>query len=313
MALTSDERRRQALLEWLFDQGSGQHHVNPFYEDVDRRMIVAFEDLEDLKWKDYARVQHSGGGENYAELTSEGRAAVERLREMRADLPARNRACRRAILRWLYSVRAFSSAGSGPEWEGFLADPGAAFCGESFDAGEVDANAAWLSRQGYIEGPPVGELEGPAWAYLTDKGVDCVENAEGDPQRYVSAAIGSRPRGDTHVNIHGGNFQIATGPGSSQTMEIRIELQKIEGQLDNVVAFVELLGVGDLSEIRALKDEALAELQGDSPSAEKAVTFGERVKALVGKSANLAATSAITTLTTDAVNSAVHLAQRLVS
>ena len=84
MALTSDERRRQALLEWLYDEEPGKHHVNPFHEAVGSNARDAFDDLEYFKREDYARVEHHGGGVNYAELTVDGRVQVEQLTCQRA-------------------------------------------------------------------------------------------------------------------------------------------------------------------------------------------------------------------------------------
>ena len=142
MASTSDERRRQDLLEWLFDQGTGRQHVNSFHESTGSTPHEAFEDLEYLKREGRARVEHQGGGLNYAEISSDGCIAVEQLRERRADVPSPNRACRREMLRWLYRVGARGESGHRPTWPEFVADTASSYLGSAFAPGEIEENAA---------------------------------------------------------------------------------------------------------------------------------------------------------------------------
>lgn len=312
MALSSDESRRQALQEWLFDEGPGKRHINPFHEAAGSNPRDAFDDLEYLKRQGHARVEHHGGGVNYAELTVDGRVHVEQLRERRADLPMRNQACRREILRWLYDIGARGESGHSPTWEEFCLDPQADYLGSSFTPEEVEENAGWLYDHKLIDGPTVDAHLGPIRPHLTIRGIDSVERATGDPQAFTRGALSSPPTRDTHINVHGGYVQISTGDHSTQQLSVRTEIERIDTLLEGVLRFVDDLGVDELSELRQLKADALVELQSEPPSSDAAQRFGDRVKALVSKSADLAGAAVISSATTDAVNQAVHLVQRLV-
>jgi hypothetical protein len=205
--------------------------------------------------------------------------------------------------------RARSDAAYLPTWDEFLAEPRAEFLGEHFSLDEVEENAGWLYRNGFIDGPTVAEVDGPVRAHLTDRGVACVERPDGDPTRYID---GTLSRSDTHINVHGGNVQIATGDGSQQSMEIHAALERFELQLDGIVDLLASLGVGELPDLRQLKAEAIADLRGDPHSDARVRTFAERAKALASKTGNVAMTAAMTTLTDGVVNDAVHLVSRIV-
>ena len=104
-----------------------------------------------------------------------------------------------------------------------------------------------------------------------------MEQADGDPNTATRARTSS-PTRDTHINVHGGNVQIATGDHVSQTVKVHAEVERIASLLDGVVELLGSLDAKDLAELHRLRTEAIEGLRSEPPTASGASRFGERVK-----------------------------------
>lgn len=185
MHLTGDERRRVELLEWLVNQGTGQHLLEQFYGDALHDMRVTFSDVKALEASGLVSATFGGGGNTRAEATPDGRSEIERIHHARSDRGQRRVTCRMSLLQWLDAQGAYVGTSYAPTWDGLFADIRANFHGETFTAEEVEQAAAWLHRHRFIDGPTVEEVEGPIRASLTDEGSDLLEHSE----REIMAAL----------------------------------------------------------------------------------------------------------------------------
>jgi hypothetical protein len=79
MTLTDEQARHNGLLVWLSEQGMGMYQVQPYYENMEHGSQLARQDLPHLSDHGLLKVYLPGGSFGQAELTPEGRMAVERL------------------------------------------------------------------------------------------------------------------------------------------------------------------------------------------------------------------------------------------
>jgi hypothetical protein len=112
-------------------------------------------------------------------------------------------------------------------WDGFISKPSSNFYGENYSPKEVDTAAGWLHRQGLIGGIEVDEAEGPVRSHLTDAGLACAE-AGSDVRAWEREQKTSGDSGSSYqFGNFNGNFQVATGPNSSQTMTVGLSATEL--------------------------------------------------------------------------------------
>lgn len=98
---------------------------------------------------------------------------MEQIRSARVGRPRRLWACRSAMLSWLYDRGAVGSHSQSVTWDLFDADGRCRYYGEPFKTDERTAAAAWLQRNGLIDGYNAPEIDGPFQSFVTDAGERC--------------------------------------------------------------------------------------------------------------------------------------------
>ncbi len=306
MRLNTEERRRLRLMEWLIEQDPGLQSVGPLYEGQPRSFDLSRGDVKHLEADGFVTSYFAGGMLARAEATSDGRAWFDDIRVHRDNKIERRWACRMGLVEWLDHVGA-ASVRTLAALDGFGGDVRADFYGQPFTADEMDAAAAWLRDRGLIDGISVEELLGPVRAHLTNAGLDCVENCGGDVRRYVSESERARLEGPNIRITAGGHVQFATGSGSNQHIEVNEAAAQIRLEVSGLVEILRALGVADAEELEALYEDAVVGLSGGEPTEEPFHRFSVRARSLAGKTGNIAATAAVSTLVTTLVTNAQHL------
>ncbi len=124
------------------------------------------------------------------------------------------RAARRALLRWLYDVDRQVNTHDMQE------TPYGWFYGQQFSVDVLTGVARWLVKQQWISG--TATMQGPVIrSQLTDAGVRCVEEFDGDI-RAMEAAAGAIPAGVNIANYHqfGGNAAIGSDVGQQTSVTV---------------------------------------------------------------------------------------------
>ena len=176
----------------------------------------------------------------------------------------------------LYDVGARGESGRSPTWEEFSANPRAEYLGTSLTPEEIEENSGWLYDHKFIDGPTIDACAGPIRPHLTSRGIDCVERAGGDPLVFDGGTRLRPSTRDTHVNVHGGNVQIATGDYARQQLNVGTEIERIDAVLEGVMELLAEFRADEIAELRRLKADAIAALRRDPPSSVATVHFGER-------------------------------------
>ena len=82
--------------------------------------------------------------------------------------------------------------------------------GEPFTDQDLDDAAAWLKRNSLVDGPMIGQEEGPVRLYLIDDGVTCVEDFGADTGAYMDAQRRGPKSGPTlHIGTNSAPFMMA--------------------------------------------------------------------------------------------------------
>ncbi|TVZ00027.1 hypothetical protein EAS64_38770 [Trebonia kvetii] len=213
---TPSKIRRVRFIEWLVPQSSSATYVpiKPFYDaqpDADALTTqVVHDELRELEQQSLIHLAAGLGGiEGFDALaTAKGRLLAEDVQAGRADMRQRRAACRDAMVDWLSSQDASTSLRQ-PSRDLMLADPRyGTWLAEPFSEADLDAAAAWLRRQGLVDGVTVDECEGPVRLYLTDAGVLCAEEFCSDTVQYVAA---QRSTASNAVTIHGPASGVVVG------------------------------------------------------------------------------------------------------
>jgi hypothetical protein len=198
---TATETRRAQLTEWTVyrsaDLPDGTYEpVEPFYSFLpDQSMktyVTALDDVSDLERRSLIELANSFGSIDSLAVraTPEGRAFTENLQASRDSKQRRRSACRDAMLDWLYSADAATPPGVPRKT--MMQDPRrSCFFAQPFSADDLDAAAAWLYRQGLVEGTMGRRAQGPVVLYLTESGVKCAEEFSSDANGYLQARQGA--------------------------------------------------------------------------------------------------------------------------
>lgn len=299
--MTVDQTRQLRLLLWLADQDDGLLSVEKVYSGGDDAH-QARRDVETLAEQGLIEKYIAAGGllaAIHAAITPQGRAHVDQIRSRQQDRAGRQRACREALVAWLYEVDA-----AGPRrstvWRGFFSDPRSTYFGDSFAEREVDRAAGWLQRQGLIGGTPSAQTEGPVRPYLTDRGTCCVEEFGGDVHRYVEAMQQPQPpAAGTTIHLSATNVQLATGDHARQTMTVTQASHQVQETIHGIAEILKAQGLvaGREAELAEAQQEALRDVTSGAGSTTGIRRFVDWVLGCVQAGAAPAVTAAMTTMT----------------
>ena len=201
-----DDIRQTRLLRWLSRQGAqGIFDVGEFYLFDETLADQALTDVQALEHEGWVQPILSMGGslaEIAASVTPAGRSHVRRIETLASDKDRRRLVVRAAIVAWLYELDAVEVLARSVSVSDFLKDRRSFYYGDDFKLDEVDRASAWLYRNALISGITVMQAEGPVRVFLTDDGVDCVENYDGDVARFARASSAptpsEQPASETH-------------------------------------------------------------------------------------------------------------------
>jgi hypothetical protein len=211
----TSEILRIRLLEWAYERTSGRGGdragLSDFLpgDDADSSGVeIAVDQLEDLG---LIQVQRSLGGgidSTSVDLTPVGAAEVRALRAGRADVAARRRAVREALLSWLYDET--MPGGSTADLHLFLGDVRSLYLGERVRFAEVSQAAQYLQDRDLCV---------------------CVDPAETGP---LEAAISTE--GQARIEDHGGNTSpLPSAAGSSYDQRVFVnEAQNVAAHSQHV-------------------------------------------------------------------------------
>jgi hypothetical protein len=211
----TSEILRIRLLEWAYERTSGRGGdragLSDFLpgDDADSSGVeIAVDQLEDLG---LIQVQRSLGGgidSTSVDLTPVGAAEVRALCAGRADVAARRRAVREALLSWLYDET--MPGGSTADLHLFLGEVRSLYLGERVRFAEVSQAAQYLQDQDLCV---------------------CVDTAETGP---LEAAISTE--GQARIEDHGGNTSpLPSAAGSSYDQRVFVnEAQNVAAHSQHV-------------------------------------------------------------------------------
>jgi len=306
MRFSTDRARLVALLEWIVDRGEGSHSTKGFYESSVNAWKMALDDFRWLKDRGYVTGHSPGADYPMATSTADGRSHVEELRAARSSSADRRWACRMSLLEWLDSLGAVGES-KRVDWGKFYGDIRNDYFGQPFTLEDVEAASAWLWRNNYIEGLGVHDFDGPAFPYLSDQGLECVERFGADPRRHEKA--NNRPREGDTFNLAGDNTQVSTGDNVTQVMNIGASAEELRDLLNGLVDFVLTLASPDeAADLEELRNQAIADLQSPNSTGQPAIRLGQRIKAV----AYMAGGAALGATVTLAVNGLFSDMARLV-
>jgi hypothetical protein len=163
---TASKIRQVRFIEWLAPLSASATFVpvKPFYDaqpDPGALTIqVVHDELRDLEQRSLIHLAAGLGGiETFDALaTAKGRLQAEEVQARRADKRLRRAACRDAMVDWLSSLDA-SSPLRQPARDQILVDSRyGTWLAEPFSQADLDDAAAWLRRQGLVDGVMVGRL-----------------------------------------------------------------------------------------------------------------------------------------------------------
>lgn len=297
-ALPPADERHARLLEYLSDKGRGFQALGEFYDHDDSRLGEALRDVKQLLDRKQLKAAIEPGGVDAvaASLEPQGARYVENIREARARRVPRRWALRQGLLSWLTEEGAVGSSRS-VTWDGFDGDLRSRYYGDTFQSDERDAAAAWLQRQGLIDGINVAEMDGPVRAFLTDEGERCSERFKCNVEAYIESKE-RRGVGSTIWNVTGQQVQVATGPKSKQKIIVGPTADEVKLGLQGVAELVAELRRDAATEKRAaeLVKEAVDDLDSDEPTGEPARRFLEWAKECVQEGGTAAVVAAVTAM-----------------
>jgi hypothetical protein len=339
---TAAELRHAWLIEWIVQQcgerpeGQGIP-VEPYYRALPNQNMnmneVARGDLDALERESLIRkISGMGGIEALdVQVTSEGRAFVERLQVARGNKQRRRSACRDAIIEWLYSRDAVSPPGLIVNT--MLDDPltGAWFA-QRFPIEDVLAASGWLCRQGLVKGTilwgpelvqrmselapdsadflaRVARYEAPSPLYLTDTGEKCAEDFGSDTRAYLERQQ-YRPHGPSvSIGTHSGPLQVA-GDSAQQVQNVGASPSDLREMITGITEIVRAL-VPDTRDADLEEQLALAAISDQGADKSALQRFHDWTVSTVRAGATSAAVAVVSSATTTLLIEAGHLASHL--
>jgi hypothetical protein len=314
---TPSEIRQAQLIEWIVPQTT-EHYlpVKPFYDDLPDQSAntfqVAHSDLRSLERRSLAGLAAGLGGIESLDVmaTPQARELAEELQAARASKPLRKAACRDAMTDWLYSLDAVSPPG--PARDRMLDDPGrGTWFGLPFPAGDLDAAAAWLERNGLPGGRHVDQYAGPVLLYLTDAGVRCAEDFGSDTGRYLDKRQ-QAPSGSGHtfnIGTNSGPFQVA-GDRARQLQKVGASAADLQLVIAGITEIVRALVPG-VPDADAEERAALAAVGATGADQSALQRFRDWALSALRAGSTSAAVAAVSSVTTTLLIDAGHLATHL--
>jgi len=238
------------------------------------------------------------------------RDLVEELQNTRADKRQRKAACRDAMVDWLYSQDATTAADNLVR-NAMLDDPRhGLWWAEPFTARDLDDAAAWLKRNGLVDGPMVEQEEGPVRLYLIDGGVTCVEDFGADTGAYMDAQRRGPKSGPTlHIGTNSAPFMMA-GDHAQQTQNIGASVAELQILITSLAEMVRSQVPGT-AEVTAQEQAALEAIAPGKIDTSVLKRFGEWVVSTVQAGASAAmvpmVSAAVTQMMAEAARIAGHL------
>jgi len=314
--LQSADMRRMETLVWLSEQGEGKHSVLPCYlnerggwrtpeSNKDGRR-----DLEALAAKGLVEGHIFDLTSSSVSITPSGQVKADELKRAWSDRPTRVAHCRTAVLMWLYTRGVFTPA-QAVNLDRFLVDPYSTFHWKQFPEDEIQAALGRL-RAAELVRTPDGRTESNL--YLTDEGIACVEQYNGDILQYLkgtsSKVAPERAESGPIINIHGGQVQMATGNYSHQMMQVGVAAEQLLLVIEGVAEIVRGLQLSDEQRVMLdrLRETAAADLSSAKPSVKGVRRFYDWVIECAKEGGGAALTAAITA----AANGMLQDAERVV-
>jgi hypothetical protein len=315
---SASEIRQARLAEWLARQSAESFcSVTEFYDGLeDQRMNtwdVAHSDLKVFEKQSLINLTAAMGGiSSLHVLVGQGlRDLVEDWHSTRANRGMRRTACRDAMVSWLYSLDAVNAM-KAPATQAMSDDSrhGIWFA-EPFTTDDLDAAAAWLHRNGLVEGPKVDQAEGPVKLYLTDAGVTCAERFGSDGGDYIHAQL--RPNAGPTVYISGGNsgpFQVA-GDHAHQEQHVGRSGDDLRTMISSIADLIATVVPGAAVDATREKDGALAAARDGAVDRRALKRFADWALSVVGRGTTAALVPAVTAATNDMLKEAGRLTGHL--
>lgn len=316
---TASEIRLAQLVEWIVKQSAERPAseyipVEPFYAALPDQSMNTYQiargDLDSLDGRSLLSLAAGLGGIEALDVLAspEGRAFAERLRAARDNKQRRRSACRDAIVDWLYSCDAVSPPGVVLDM--MLRDPQRCYWfAEPFTAGDLDAAASGLRRQGLVDGSAIDQAQGPGVLYLTDKGVKCAEDFGSDTGIYLEKQQYRAVTPTVNIGTNSAPFQVA-GDNARQVQNIGTSASDLRQLITGITEIVRAL-VPDVADADMEEQAALTAI-GDSGADRSALErFRNWTVSTVRAGATSAAVAAVSSATTTLLIEAGKLASHL--
>ncbi|WP_066299485.1 hypothetical protein [Arthrobacter luteolus] len=283
-------QRQLRLLEVLAEtMDSGHRADTQAMEDDPGRWDFSEEslksDLRAMKTWGWLIFEENHGGIGSVDIYQPGLDAVSAYKDLKSNPIRKMLHLRDVVLAWLYGQGALDVHVSAIS--DFLESGHNQYLGSPYSHKDVMRAADWLLQEEYIEGFKIfgGEIARPK---PTPKGMRIVESEE---------SVNQTPRvaGNTHNNINiqdSNSVNVAFQSSRVQQSSVlsQSQVQQVERALSSVRAMLnpDVLGVTseDAAEARSIAEKADLEVHAETPDRGK-------VKALLGKLAELAATGTV--------------------
>lgn len=315
--LTSSEVRQLRLAEWIDRQQPDTYFsVEAFYDSLADQSAnnwdAAHSDLKYLEKRGLIKLSVAMGGISAMHVgAAQGvRDLAEELRSTRADKRQRKTACRDAMVDWLYSQDA-TTAAENLVRNAMLDDPRhGLWWGEPFAAKDLDDAAAWLKRNGMVDGPTFEEEEGPARLYLIDGGVTCVEDFGGDTGAYMDAQRRDPKSGPTlHIGTNSAPFMMA-GDYAQQTQSIGASVADLRTLIASLAEVVRSQ-VPEAADVTVQEQAALEAVTPGKMNTSALKRFGEWVILTVQAGTSAAMVPMVSAAVTHMMAEAARIARHL--
>jgi hypothetical protein len=293
------------FLEWLHDYRQANPGLLPSPEDcvvhsgneelrpmVEKHLDAALGMLEDRGLLRVTRTMGPVYSSASLALTSSGSQDVLGRRERRNDVGARRRACREALLRWIYQQDAEGTPA--PNISGMPRSTYGYFTGTPFEQRDLDEASRYLREHGLIRG--AGSWGGGIMRpHITAEGKQVIEQYSGSVVDYLNRNQNGGVVNQT--NFYGSvSGQVAWGNRDvQQHMQQGMDVDALGVLLQALRDIAPILAIqdDDASELATLADQAATEAGKDEPDKSWIKGILDRMKNLVSKSEKAIGTLAI--------------------
>jgi hypothetical protein len=289
--LSSSEQIQLQMLEWLAAKGPGSHNGPAVFEGCSSN-DQTWRLLRDLAERGLVYCYRQGSGRFLLRLEHAGNVLLDETDGARNDASRRRLAARQAVFDWV--ARGNEASGSGVVIADLRRDHEFNYFGEQLTELEIDRAAANLAAEKLIDGPTIGELDGPVRARLTHRGLTCLDSGAGDVSSFIAPQ--HPPHLSQSVAISGNNFGPIQQGGAASHLEAHtsVSIQVLCSEVDDLVSFLRQLGLTEsVDGLEDLCDEAQRELRHPTPNVVPARRLVERAKALSTQLSSVVASSTL--------------------